>query len=393
MDSVHGQRLLHAARALKPADWLVITFLLVSLPLAIAAHVWSSVVVRLVLIPTAVFARWYFAHVDVNASLVTKALLLLLDVYPLVTCIYLYGEDGKTLAWLYPNREADFWDDAIKHADAALLGVPIETGAGAHLRARTSETFNRIIGEYLHFAYFAFYVILAGTPVFGWWCLQREHFDRLMTAQTLVYLVCCGAYLFFPTAGPYWAYPDQRPEPHSVGYFFSHLTHILVGGGSSIGTAFPSGHCSITTSAMIVSLVYMPRLFIVYIFIGPALVVATVWGGFHYFYDALFGVLLGLIGAVVGIAFARILRYTPPACDDKYSTSFRLRMLAFADGIPVPSAHTYYMHLPEFDGEAGPDSIKHSLGNKGPISYIPSLSSTAVQAMRISSFGSVNPAG
>jgi hypothetical protein len=81
----------------------------------------------------------------------------------------------------------------------------------------------------------------AGTPLIGWLVLPREHFDRLMTSQTLVYLTCIAAYLFFPTAGPYWAYPDQRPDPSEVGYLFSHVTHFLVGGGSSLGTAFPSG--------------------------------------------------------------------------------------------------------------------------------------------------------
>jgi membrane-associated phospholipid phosphatase len=74
---------------------------------------------------------------------------------------------------------------------------------------------------------------------------------------------------------------------------------------------------------MVVSLVYLPRVFMVYLFIGPALVVATVWGGFHYFYDALFGVLLGLVGAAVGIATARVMAYIPPASDSAYSTLFR----------------------------------------------------------------------
>lgn len=347
----HTRAMRPIVQALKPSDWLALTFLLVTLPLALTAQVWGGIVFRLVLIPSVVFGRYYFVNsAGGTQTRLSKLFLFVLDIYPLIACIYMYGEDGKTLQFLYPDRETSFWDDAIKHADAALLGVDVKLGSGTAIRSRTSETFNKIVGEYLHFAYFAFYIILVGTPLFGWLVLPREYFDRLMTAQTLVYLFCCGAYLFFPTAGPYWAYPDQRPEPEKVGYIFSHLTHVLVGGGSSLGTAFPSGHCSITTSAMVVSAVYMPRLFALYLFIGPALVVATVWGGFHYFYDAMFGVLLGLIGAVVGIAFARILHYIPPTCDTAYSTQFNMRVRAFMDATP---SVVHYTYLPEFDSEPG----------------------------------------
>ena len=66
--------------------------------------------------------------------------------------------------------------------------------------------------------------------------------------------------------------PLQRPEPGDVGYFFSYLTHSVVEGGSSKGTAFPSGHCAITTAATICAAIYMWPLAVLYAFISPALV-------------------------------------------------------------------------------------------------------------------------
>lgn len=79
----------------------------------------------------------------------------------------------------------------------------------------------------------------------------------------------------------------QRPKPGSVGFVFSRITHFLVEGGSSAGTAFPSGHCAITTCAFIMSLIYMRPLGIAYVFVCPGLVFATVWCGFHYVMDAM----------------------------------------------------------------------------------------------------------
>lgn len=385
-------RLRYMLLCLKPVDWLALFFLLATFPLAALAGVWGGVALRIVLIPAVIMGRYYLNCDTTNeSSLLTRVLVFALDFYPLVTCIYLYGEDGKTLAWMYPDREKSFWDDAFKHADSRLLGVPVEDGTGAYVRSRTSATFNRVLGEYLHFAYFAFYIILVGTPLLAWFVLPREYFDRVITAQTLVYMFCCGAYLVFPTAGPYWAYPDKRPEAEEVGFLFSKITHALVGGGSSIGTAFPSGHCSITVSAMVVSMIYIPRLFFLYLFIGPALVVATVWGGFHYFYDAMFGVLLGLVSAATGIAIARILPYVPPAVDHQYSAMFRARSgrdyMDLSGGVASPrigritalgggSSAVFYMNLPEFDEED-----EHKLGAKvgssaslnSSLAFIPAL--------------------
>jgi hypothetical protein len=81
--------------------------------------------------------------------------------------------------------------------------------AGKYMREATSLTFNRIFGEYLHFCYFFFYVILAGTYLLAWALCPREHFDRLATAEVLTYMVCLSFYLVMPAVGPYWAYPDS----------------------------------------------------------------------------------------------------------------------------------------------------------------------------------------
>lgn len=96
-----------------------------------------------------------------------------------------------------------------------------------------SATLWQILGEYLHFCYFAFYFILAGTWPLAWVFCAREHFDAVTSSITVAYLLCLSTYLIIPVKGPFWTY--QRPLPGDVGWLFSYLTHAIDEGGSSPG--------------------------------------------------------------------------------------------------------------------------------------------------------------
>lgn len=339
--------------ALKPADWIVLTFFVMTFPMVAFEKEWSAVLWRAFMVPTLVGGRFLLANQSPTPPdrwpqrLLGLALLFGLDVLPLLSCIYVYGEDGASIKALWPMPEKYFWDKVLKHADAELFDVPVEQGVGAYLRSLTPPSFNRMFGEYLHFAYFFFYIILAGTYLMAWVFCAREHFDRVAAAENLTYVVCLSWYLFMPAAGPYWSYPDKRPAPEDVGYFFSYLTHAVVEGGSSSGTAFPSGHCAITTTAFICSFIYMWPLGVAYIFVAPALVLATVWGGFHYFMDAAVGVSVGALCAALGILFARLLAYNLPARDEAYTEQFRWSRDKQA--VPLLDNGARYMHLPDDD--------------------------------------------
>jgi hypothetical protein len=114
-----------AIRALKPADWLALTFLVATIPLVVLAQEWGGVLFRAVVIPSVACGRYFFATSDHFPSRIHRLFLFLLDIYPIVTCVYLYGEDGKTLQYLYPDQKASFWDDAIKQGRGPSHGLHI----------------------------------------------------------------------------------------------------------------------------------------------------------------------------------------------------------------------------------------------------------------------------
>ena len=309
------QGALITVKSLVPKDWLLFAYFLYTIAfLFIGVQdagdvVWLGILVRLVVTPLIIFGRYYLAVVpdDLhkrrtlfrvrNRSVVLVNAYILgfvLDIVHILCAVYFYTEQGKIIAnvWDYP---ADFWDDRFKEIDHQITGVPIEQGVGFYLRSLTSAQFNRALGEYLSMCYVFFYLVIALGYVVPYAFAKRYNFDQITTGMVMAYLICLSLFPLLPTAGPYWAYPDQRPTGEEIGYFFGPLSQSLIEAGSSIGTAFPSSHCAITTATQVLSLVYFWPLGLAFLAICPAIVFATIWLGNHYVIDSLVGVSIGLV--------------------------------------------------------------------------------------------------
>ena len=121
---------------------------------------------------------------------------------------------------------------------------------------------------------------------------QKESFGELLLLLSTVLL---GSYLFFillPVDSPY--YLSQRLGPPLSGHFFFDLVHQMAARGGARGGAFPSAHVS---GAVVVSLVawrYQRRLAYLLVPITGSLIIATVYGRFHYVLDTLAGAALAI---------------------------------------------------------------------------------------------------
>jgi membrane-associated phospholipid phosphatase len=73
------------------------------------------------------------------------------------------------------------------------------------------------------------------------------------------------------------------------------LVHRILHAGSSIGTAFPSSHVAISTTALLQALRYDRFVSVVLLVLVPSLALGAVYGGFHYAIDAVCGAVLALI--------------------------------------------------------------------------------------------------
>jgi membrane-associated phospholipid phosphatase len=154
------------------------------------------------------------------------------------------------------------------------------------------------LSEYLHFSYFSYYFLF---PILGISLFMQKRLNDFRYAATItlaVFAVCYTIFIFYPVGGP-WNNFD-RAQLSQVGYFAPALVHEVLIKGESVGTAFPSSHVAVAVAVWLVSYQVDRRVFRILAFLVPALVVGTVYGGFHYLIDSIVGVLVGMTLALLG---------------------------------------------------------------------------------------------
>ena len=139
----------------------------------------------------------------------------------------------------------------------------------------------RLLAGYFEFGYLAYYALL---PMLGFALYRagrlREYREMLATVLITFYL-CYLCFVIFPVAGPWYA------RPHADG-----VTDTLLAHGSSKGAAFPSSHVAAAMVVWLLAWRYDRRVFWVMAAIVPALIIGTVYGGYHYGVDAVAGLAL-----------------------------------------------------------------------------------------------------
>jgi membrane-associated phospholipid phosphatase len=153
------------------------------------------------------------------------------------------------------------------------------------------------LSEYLHFCYVAYVLIVPGVAAYWYLTKQRAAFHELML---LLAIVMFGSYLFFilwPVDSPFYRF--DRPGPPLAGHFFFDLVHFVSSRGGARGGAFPSAHAVGAVVLWLVAFHHQRRLAILLVPMIAGLIVATVYGRFHYALDTIAGV--GIALAVVGV--------------------------------------------------------------------------------------------
>jgi membrane-associated phospholipid phosphatase len=148
------------------------------------------------------------------------------------------------------------------------------------------------LSEYLHFCYLSYVIVIPSVTAYWYVSGRRAAFGELMLMLSAVLL---GSYLFFillPVDSPY--YLSQRLGPPLSGHFFFDLAHQMSARGGARGGAFPSAHVS---GAIVVTLVAWRHQRLLAYLLAPitgSVMIATVYGRFHYLLDTLAGAALAI---------------------------------------------------------------------------------------------------
>ena len=161
------------------------------------------------------------------------------------------------------------------------------------------------LSEYLHLCYFSYVIVIPSVSAYWYFSGRRMAFGELLLMLSTVLF---GSYLFFillPVDSPYYVWP--RLGPPLSGHFFFDLVHQLSARGGARGGAFPSAHVSGTVVVSLVAWRHQRRLAYLVIPITISLMIATVYGRFHYLLDT-------LAGAGLAIAVVAVYRHLSHSC-------------------------------------------------------------------------------
>jgi len=220
----------------------------------------------------------------------------LADWYPFLLLPGLYGEIG--VLTLHTGLQNDV---VIQHLEEWVFGSQISY-------RWIREMPNPWLSWYLHLCYLAYYVMLFASPFGLWITNRREEARHTILAVMLTFYFCYVVFLFFPVAGPRYAFALAHNA--ATGVAPARWAQWLLNRGDSWGAAFPSSHVAAAVVATGMALRYWRPLGLVLAPFTAGLVVGVVYGQFHYGVDALTGLALGGVGLALA---ARWFPATTPA--------------------------------------------------------------------------------
>lgn len=154
---------------------------------------------------------------------------------------------------------------------------------------------NYLTSEVFHFAYFCYYPMIIGLPLYLYF-KKPAAFGELIFNLSFVFYLCYFIFSILPVIGARFL-PEAMELTRS--YRSGPFTHIMVfiyRTSHHLGGAFPSSHVAIALVLTVAALRHAPRLGYLFVVISFFLTFATVYCHYHWFIDAMFGILAGVGG-------------------------------------------------------------------------------------------------
>ncbi|HXE58327.1 MAG TPA: phosphatase PAP2 family protein [Gemmatimonadales bacterium] len=177
-------------------------------------------------------------------------------------------------------------DELVQRWELALFGGQ---PSRAWWRAAPSPFWSTVF----HGAYFAYYLIVP-LPV-AYFALRGElaAVRRTVFAVVATFVVCYLWFVFFPVAGPYYAFP--RPDQAVLDNPMARLVYATLATGSSYGAAFPSSHVAATVACAAAAWMGSRRLGLALVVPTALLALGVVYCQMHYAVDAAAGLVVAAV--------------------------------------------------------------------------------------------------
>lgn len=156
-----------------------------------------------------------------------------------------------------------------------------------------SERFDSLLlSEILHACYWAYFLLVPCLAVVLAIQGREKALAHVVGMVIATFVFCYVIYIWLPVRSPLYNYPPLA-RPLSEGFFYG-LTHAFADRGGVVGGAFPSSHAAASTLVWLLALRYERRVCLATTLPTFGLLIATVYGRYHYAVDTIAGILLAV---------------------------------------------------------------------------------------------------
>lgn len=160
---------------------------------------------------------------------------------------------------------------------------------------------NHWVAEFLSLCYLSFYAVGIACPAVLWSIGRKAEARQAIFALLLTMFSCYAIFLLFPVAGPPYFWPWAE-GPAWTGPFVQAARHVI-NGGDSWGSAFPSSHVAGAVVALVFAFKGWRPLGWILLVPVVGILVAVVYLQIHYGIDALAGLGMAALVAVIAPRF------------------------------------------------------------------------------------------
>jgi len=229
--------------------------------------------------------------------------------YPLLFFILLYEETRHLVHLIF----AQSFDPLINQLELAVLGI--------YPTVWLQKFVCFGLNECMMFSYSFYYFLLAVLGVGLFFSHKVKEFDNLLFTSAVAYYISYLGFILFPVEGPRFALVSTHQVAINGGFFTS-LAQGLIDFAGIRGGAMPSSHVAVA----LVVLVYARRHHrLMHYLLSPlvaSLLVATVYGRFHYVSDVIAGLVVG--GGSILLCDRLIKKKTIPIRQEEVEKEFSL---------------------------------------------------------------------
>ena len=133
-----------------------------------------------------------------------------------------------------------------------------------------------------------------------------SRFSSYVFGMLLIFYVSYAGYFLVPAIGPRFTVPHDKPLPR--GAVARAIDGTLDRLETSRRNCFPSGHTMVTVAVLVEAFRRSKKTFLCFLPFALGLVLATVFGRYHYVVDVLSGIVLAIVVGVAARALARSFR-------------------------------------------------------------------------------------